>query len=319
MTGAERTGRGWSAAVDIGTNSVRVAVLDADGRRLARRMRITRLGAGVDRTGRLDPAAVERTLAAVVGCREVWDAYRVDPRRIRIGATSAIRDAADRRGFLAAVEDATGVSPEVLSGEEEAATAFLGAVRSLDVAGTVAVLDVGGGSTELIVGGADGRVAGSCSMQLGSVRLTERLLVDDPPTSWQVAEARREVRERLAGADDRLAAAAVDVRDAEVLIGVAGTVTTLASLHLGLDRYDEDRNHHTVLPAADVTAWAERLAALPSSERAGLGPVQAGREDVIAGGALIVDEVLQRYGFDGIVVSEADILDGLALTAAAGS
>lgn len=303
------------AAVDCGTNSTRLIVVDGDGQRRVREMTITRLGYGVDETGMLDDEALQRTLDTIARYRRVWDEHGVSSDRVRIAATSAVRDAADRDRFFDGVREVAGVDAEVLSGTEEAATAFLGATRAVDVATPPALLDVGGGSTELIVGDAAGEVAGSFSMQLGCVRLSERLLRSDPPTAPEVQAATDEIGARLDEADAALAAQGVGVRDAAALIAVAGTSTTLAALHLGLDEYVEERIHATVVSRAAVREWADRLVRLPARERATLGPMQPGREDVIAAGALIVAAVLERYGFEEMTVSEADILDGLAMTA----
>lgn len=302
---------GPRAAVDVGSNSVRLLVLDADGGRITREMRVTRLGAGVDRTGHLDDAALARTLETLAAFRARWSTYGVRE-RVRIAATSAVRDAADRERFFAGVRQVTGVEAEVLSGTEEAALAFAGATGAVAPDGPAAVLDIGGGSTELIVGRPDGSVAGSVSLQLGCVRLTERHLHGDPPSEPELAAARATVETLLDEADRRLAEQGTAVTDAEVLVSVAGTATTLAALHLGLADYEETLIHGTHLPAASLTELTERLARDRAAQRAELGPMQPGREDVILGGALVLDAVVRRYGLDGTLVSEADNLDGLA-------
>jgi exopolyphosphatase / guanosine-5'-triphosphate,3'-diphosphate pyrophosphatase len=303
------------AGVDVGSNSVRLLVADAAGSTITRLMRITRLGAGVDETGHLDDAALERTLDALREFRAVWTDHGVDG-RVRIAATSAVRDAADRERFFAGVREVTGVDAEVLSGEEEAALAHAGATGAVEVAEPAVVLDVGGGSTELVVGGPDGDVAGSVSLQLGCVRLTERLLAGDPPTPEQLAAARDEIVARLDEADARLAEQGVSLRDARSLVGVAGTSTTLGAIHLGLAEYDPTRIHGTRVPSVAVRDLAVQLAGIPAARRAGLGPVQPGREDVLHGGALIVAAVVERYGFGDLVVSESDSLDGLVASLA---
>lgn len=301
---------GARAAVDVGSNSVRLLVADADGRTLTREMRITRLGAGVDATGHLDDAALGRTLDALAEFRERWREHGADG-RVRIAATSAVRDAADRDRFFSGVTEATGVEAEVLSGEDEAALAHAGAVGALDVDEPAMVLDVGGGSTELVIGAAHGGVEASVSLQLGCVRLTERLLPSDPPGPDELAAARDEVIVRLDEAEERLAAAGASPRDARSVVGVAGTATTLGALHLGLSTYDPARIHGARVPADALRDLSVELAATPAAARAELGPVQAGREDVIHGGALIVAAVVGRWRFDHLVVSEADSLDGL--------
>jgi exopolyphosphatase / guanosine-5'-triphosphate,3'-diphosphate pyrophosphatase len=305
------------AAVDVGTNSVRLLLVDADGRRITREMTVTRLGAGVDRRGHLDDAALARTLETIGAYHRVWESHGVDG-RVRIAATSAVRDAADRDRFFGGVRERTGVDAEVLSGEEEARLSFLGAVGAVDVDPPPAVIDVGGGSTELIVGASSDvdSLAGSVSLQLGCVRLTERHLRRDPPVAAELRAARRAVAERLDEADEVLARQGTALGAAGSLIGVAGTATTLAALHLGLPTYDEDRIHGTQIPAAALHELTAQLSATSTAARAALGPVQAGREDVLHGGAIVLDEVVRRYGFAELVVSEADILDGLVASLA---
>ncbi len=307
------------AAVDVGTNSVRLLVQDAAGRRVERRMTITRLGRGIDETGQLHDEALERTLDVLASYRRCWERLGVPVDRVRIAATSAVRDAADRDRFLEGVVGTTGVRPDIVTGEQEAGLAFRGAVEALDPPRPAVVLDVGGGSTELVVG--EERLRGpaaAVSLQLGSVRLTERLLADDPALPRQVAAAEREVSERLDEADERLGEAGVAVADGACLIGVAGTVTTMAALHLGLATHQPDRVQGTAVPAGALRRWTDRLVGMTAADRAGLGPVREGRADVIAGGALIVAGVVDRYGFDELIASEADSLDGLAASVAAG-
>jgi exopolyphosphatase / guanosine-5'-triphosphate,3'-diphosphate pyrophosphatase len=302
------------AAVDVGSNSVRLLVVDGDGRRLTREMVVTRLAAGVDRTGHLDDAALERTLATIADLRAIWTRLGVTD-GVRIAATSAVRDASDRDRFFAGVRRVAGVDAEVLSGAEEAQLAYRGAIGAVEVPRPAVVLDIGGGSTELILGD-DGSVLGDVSLQLGCVRLTERHLAEDPPRRVEVAAARTMIDERLEAADESFAAAGVRVADAAALVAVAGTATTLGALHLGLEGYEETLIHGAVVPAAAVHGLAERLLAMSSAERAALGPMQPGREDVIHGGALILSAVVARYGFDEVVISEADGLDGLAASLA---
>lgn len=297
------------AAVDIGTNSTRLLIAEVeDGvslRTLDRRLVITRLGQGVDATGRLAPEAIGRVAAAVTTYATAWRDAGVD--RVGITATSASRDAADGEILRRTIHDIAGVDPRVLSGEEEAALAFAGAVSGLpDVDRPVAVLDIGGGSTEVIVGTA--RPERSTSRQIGSVRLTERVLRSTPPTAEQVTAARRTVAAEL-----DVVAELVDPTRATALIGVAGTVTTLAAIELELPRWTDGAVHGTRLSAGRVVALTARLLALPTADIAAIPAVQQGREDVIAAGALILEAVMDRFGFDEVVVSEADILDGLAL------
>lgn len=302
------------AAVDVGTNSTRLLVVHG-GETVTREMTITRLGAGVDERGHLDDQALHRTLEAIERYRDLWREHAVVDDHVRIAATSAVRDATDRDRFFDGVREITGVDAEVLTGDEEARLSFLGASTAVDVPRPVAVMDIGGGSTELIVGDGDDEVVAGYSMQLGSVRLTERLLRSDPPTRDEVASAREEIGVRLDEAEEVLSEQGADVASVATLVAVAGTPTTLAALHLGLEVYEPDAVHATRVPTTSIEALTERLLGLRVADRSQLGPIQSGREDVIAGGALILATVLERYGFDAAVVSEADILDGLAATA----
>jgi exopolyphosphatase / guanosine-5'-triphosphate,3'-diphosphate pyrophosphatase len=294
------------AVVDVGTNSVRLLVAEpgAPLNVIEQQLTITRLGAGVDANGRLDDTALARTLDCIAVYADRW--AELGAEQVRITATSAIRDAADRERFFDAVRERTGVSAEVLTGEEEAQTTFRGAVASVDSKPPYVVLDIGGGSTEFIRGRS--KPEATTSRQLGCVRLTERCLACDPPTCDEI-QAANEVIDLELDAVERL----VDPASARTLIGVAGTVTTLAALHLRLDEYDPQRIHGTRLEIDDVVALTAWLAGMPVAQRAALGPVQAGREDVIIGGALILCRAMQRFGFTKIVASEADILHGLAL------
>jgi exopolyphosphatase / guanosine-5'-triphosphate,3'-diphosphate pyrophosphatase len=295
------------AAVDVGTNSVRLLVAGA-GRpleRVERIMRITRLGKGVDATGHLDDESLAGTLAVIADYARRWTELGAD--RVRIAATSAVRDAADRDRFFAGVRERAGVEAEVLSGEQEAATAFRGATASVEADGPYLVLDIGGGSTELIRG--DDRPRAWTSRQLGCVRLTERSLPGDPPTSTELAAARCVVDAELDPVEEL-----VDPAAARTLIAVAGTATTLAALHLALDDYIPDAIHGTRMPRSAVAELTGRLAAMTARDRAALGPMAPGREDVIVGGAVILLRVMERFGFREVLVSEADILDGLALS-----
>ncbi|HWB72556.1 MAG TPA: Ppx/GppA phosphatase family protein [Egibacteraceae bacterium] len=302
------------AAVDVGTNSVRLLVADPpDGGRqsgpplvtVERRMTVTRLGSGVDAAGHLDDAALSRTLDCIGAYADRW--RDLGARRVRVAATSAIRDAADRDRFLRAVRERVGEDAEVLSGEDEGRLTFLGATASVDGVAPYLVLDIGGGSTEFIVG--SGHPEAMTSLQLGCVRMTERCLASDPPTAEELAAA-------VEVADEQLEAVAEEFDPAGVatLIGVAGTVTTLGALHLGLEEYQAEEVHGTRLPAAAVAELTGLLAAMTAQERADLGPMAPGREDVIVAGALILERVVQRWGFGEVLVSEADILDGLALS-----
>ena len=296
------------AAIDCGTNSTRLLVVGADGIALERLTRITRLGAGVDATGILAPEAVDRCLSVLRGYRQVMD--KLDVVRGRLAATSAARDASNGAEFLRAAGEVTGIEPELLVGTDEGRLSMAGAVSDLDHdKGPFLVLDIGGGSTELVTGsGPDDPGLSVVSLQVGCVRITERFLTSDPPTATELREAEAMV-------DGLLEQAIADhprFLAAHCLVGLAGTVTTLASLHLGLDVYDRDRIHHAVLTAGDVYDWYWTLASEVTAARLDRAGMVPGREDVIVGGALILSAVMTRFGFDECLVSEADILDGMA-------
>ena len=310
------------AAVDCGTNTIKLLVADVDrdaGTQdsLVREMRIVRLGQHVDRTGRLSEEALARVFAAAEEYAALVEAHDVEA--LRFVATSAVRDASNAAVFADGVESRLGVRPEVVTGDEEARLAFDGATRSLATTGPsapspIVVLDIGGGSTELIVGTTAGsgrahrpELVAARSLDIGSVRLTERLMPSDPPTSAEVAAATRVVDEAL----DTLPTYGVQVGDAPTLVGVAGTVTTVATLLLGLDHWDRDRVHHATFAVAEVHALAERLLAMTVAEREAAG-VPTGRSDVIGAGAVILDRVLRRASAERLTVSDSDILDGIA-------
>jgi exopolyphosphatase/guanosine-5'-triphosphate,3'-diphosphate pyrophosphatase len=295
------------AAIDCGTNSTRLLVADAHGRPLERLMRITRLGQGVDATGSLAPEAIERCVAVLTEFRGVMDGLGVG--RGRLAATSAARDAVNGAEFLRAAGEETGLVPELLTGLDEGRLSMAGAVADLDPAeGPFLVLDIGGGSTELIAAdGPDDPALAAVSLQLGCVRLSERFLAGDPPTPDELAAAEAEVATQLEAA----VAAHPRYLDTHRLVGLAGTVSTLASLQLEMVGYDRDRIHHSVLSAADVAGWYRRLATEPAAARLARPGMVPGREDVIVGGAMVLDAVMRRFGFDECLVSEADILDGL--------
>ena len=295
------------AAVDCGTNSIRLLVADVDGaakRDVHREMRVVRLGQDVDRTGQLAPAAIERTRLALVDyaatCRSL------DVHRIRMVATSATRDVHNRRAFTGMVRAVLGVEPEVISGNEEAVLAFDGATRGLDpMDGPFLVMDVGGGSTELVLGTSS--VEAALSVDIGSVRLTERHLHDDPPTPAQVAAARADVDDALVRVR-----AAVPVEKARTAVGLAGSATTVAALALELPAYDAERIHLSRIGAQAVESVAARLLTMTSHQRAQLAVVHPGRVDVIAAGALVLATLVDRLGIPEVLISESDILDGIA-------
>jgi exopolyphosphatase/guanosine-5'-triphosphate,3'-diphosphate pyrophosphatase len=299
------------AAVDCGTNSIRLLVADLDAAAgtltdLDRRMEVVRLGEGVDRTGRLAPEALRRTFAA---CDRYAAVVReTGAERLRFVATSASRDVENRDEFVAGVRDRLGVEPEVVTGDEEAALSFAGATRELagtDLARPFLVVDIGGGSTELVLGGTS--VEAARSVDVGCVRMTERHLHDDPPTPAQVAAARADVEAGVA-----LAAETVPLQRAGTLVGLAGSVTTVGAMALDLPAYDRDAIHHSRIAADDVHGVAQRLLAMTHDERAALPFMHPGRVDVIGAGALVLSVVVTRAGVDAVVVSEHDILDGIA-------
>ncbi len=295
------------AAIDCGTNSTRLLVADAEGHPIERLMRITRLGQGVDATGRLAPDAIKRCLDVLAEFRVVMDAMGVV--RGRMAATSAARDAANGQEFLLEAGKITGLTPELLTGIDEGRLSMAGAVADLDrVDGPFLILDIGGGSTELVAGdGPDDPDLAAVSLQLGCVRVSERYLRSDPPTSDEMHDAAMEVSAQLESA----IAAHPRYLTAERLVGLAGTVSTLASLQLEMDDYDRDRIHHTVLGATDIEMWLAKLSTDTASERLARPGMVAGRQDVIVGGAMILDAVMRRFGFTECLVSESDILDGL--------
>ncbi|MEV0123472.1 Ppx/GppA phosphatase family protein [Streptomyces sp. NPDC050703] len=304
------------AAVDCGTNSIRLLVADADPATgklvdLDRRMTVVRLGQGVDRTGRLAPEALERTFAA---CREyaaVIEEHGAE--RLRFVATSASRDAENRDDFVRGVRDILGVDPEVISGDQEAEFSFTGATKELtgraDLATPYLVVDIGGGSTEFVVGTDSVRAARS--VDIGCVRMTERHLVRDgavaDPPSPELFDA---VRADIEAALD-LAGRTVPLTEARTLVGLAGSVTTVAAIALGLDEYDSEAIHHARLSHEQVRAITHRLMTATHAERAAIPAMHPGRVDVIASGALVLLSIMERIGAEEVVVSEHDILDGI--------
>jgi exopolyphosphatase / guanosine-5'-triphosphate,3'-diphosphate pyrophosphatase len=299
-----------AAAIDCGTNSTRLLVSDGDGRELIRLMRITRLGQGVDRDNTLAPEAIARTVDVLHEFRRSMDDLRVD--RVRMVATSAVRDAENGADFIDAAAAAVGAVPEVLSGLEEGKLAYRGASADLSpFEGDTLVVDIGGGSTEITLGRA-GSVS-SVSLQLGCVRLTERLLTSDPPTPEQVVTTRIAIADALTRGEQRMPELlGLDAR--RRLVGLAGTVSTLASLKLEMAEYDVDRLHHATISLAEVVGLCDTLASLSAAERRGLVGMVPGRADVILGGALVLEVVLARYQCPEVIVSEKDILDGIVLS-----
>jgi exopolyphosphatase/guanosine-5'-triphosphate,3'-diphosphate pyrophosphatase len=335
------------AAIDCGTNSLRLLIADVDPRAgrlddVNRRMEIVRLGQGVDATGRLAPEALTRTFRVLEDY--AGTIQRASAGLVRMVATSATRDAANAAEFVAGVSNILGVAPEVLSGDEEARLSFTGATAELapahpgaagepwpDAAGEprpdaaqrlpepappYLVVDIGGGSTEFVVGAEEPDAAhpvAGLSVDIGCVRLTERHLHDDPPEPGQIAAAAADVDAAL-----DLVAAKVPVAGARTLIGLAGSVTTVAGIALGLPSYDPVKIHHAVIPAAQVHEVTTGLLGQTREQRAAIPVMHPGRVDVIGGGALVLDRVMARFGFAQVVVSEHDILDGIAWSLATG-
>jgi exopolyphosphatase/guanosine-5'-triphosphate,3'-diphosphate pyrophosphatase len=293
------------AAIDCGTNSVRLLIADVAGDRLtdvARRMQIVRLGAGVDRTGRLAPEAIERTRRALVDYAAEIDGSGAQ--RVRMVATSASRDASNAGDFRAMVRGVLGVEPEVITGDEEARLSFTGAVRGLPAEPPYLVVDIGGGSTEFVTGRST--VDAALSVDIGCVRMTERHLRSDPPTATEIAAAERDIT----AAVDR-ALAAVGGLSARTLVGLAGSVTTVTALALGLPSYDAERIHHARVTSGAVAKVAADLLAATVAERRALPVMHPGRADVIGAGALILRIILERSEQPAVVASEHDILDGI--------
>ncbi|MEU2073706.1 Ppx/GppA phosphatase family protein [Streptomyces sp. NPDC013489] len=300
------------AGIDCGTNSIRLLVADVhpetgDLIELDRRMTIVRLGQGVDKTGRLAPEALERTFAA---CRAYAEVIKdLGAEKLRFVATSASRDAENRADFVNGVVEILGVEPEVITGDQEAAFSFTGATGELHGDDRRLVVDIGGGSTEFVVG--NRHVEAARSVDIGCVRLTERHVRHDPPTAEEADAIRADVRAAL-----DLAAGTVPIDTAETLVGLAGSVTTVAAIALGLPEYDSEKIHHARITAAQVAEVTDRLLASTHAERAAIPVIHPGRVDVIIAGAIVLREIVERVGAHEVVVSEHDILDGIALSVA---
>lgn len=297
------------AAIDCGTNSVRLLIADVDDGGVlhehARVMRIVRLGEGIDRTGEFSTAALERLFGALDEYAGLID--RAGAQRIRFVATSASRDARNRDAFVEGVRRRIGVEPEVIPGTEEAALSFTGAVRGLPsglVTAPALVVDIGGGSTEFVLG--SDRPEHAVSVDIGCVRMTERHLVGDPPTDAQIRASRDDIRAAIARAAEE-----VPFDQARTLVGLAGSVTTVAAMALDLPEYDDSVLHGSVITAEQVADATARYLSMTRAERAALPYMHPGRVDVIGGGAMVLDEVMRATGAAQVVVSETDILDGI--------
>lgn len=295
------------AAIDCGTNSIRLLIADVSGanfHEVSRDMEIVRLGQGVDKTGQFHPDAIERTLAVVD--KYASEISRRGVERIRFCATSATRDATNRELFIGGVKERLGIEPEVISGEEEAHLSFMGATKELpDSLAPFLVVDIGGGSTEFVLGNRS--VTAARSVNIGCVRMTERHISNDPASANEINAARADIQSAIA-----TAAEVVDIRAAKSLVAVAGTATTVAAAALALPQYDRYSIHLSRISAAHTHEVSEMFLKMTRSERAALGYMHPGRVDVIGAGSLVLDEIIKATGVKEFIASESDILDGIA-------
>jgi exopolyphosphatase/guanosine-5'-triphosphate,3'-diphosphate pyrophosphatase len=295
------------AAIDCGTNSLRLLIADiSDGnfREVTRRMEVVRLGQGVDRTKAFDPEAIGRTLKVTAEYAEIIRSKGVE--KIRFCATSATRDATNRDLFIDGVREILGIEPEVIPGTEEAALSFNGATKELSpLDGPFLVVDIGGGSTEFVFGSTE--VEFARSVNIGCVRMKERHIQSQPPASAQLSAARHDIQEAI-----ELAAEVVPITKSATLVAVAGTATTVAAAALGLDSYDRYAIHLSRIPASKVHEVAAMFQSMDRDQIASLGYMHPGRVDVITAGSLVLSEVLIATGASDVVISESDILDGMA-------
>jgi exopolyphosphatase / guanosine-5'-triphosphate,3'-diphosphate pyrophosphatase len=299
------------AAIDCGTNSIRLLIADIDGsnfREVVRDMEIVRLGQGVDETGQFHPDAIARTLAAVD--KFAAEIAKRGVEKIRFCATSATRDATNRHLFVDGVRDRLGIELEVISGDEEAALSFAGAIKDLDPRnGPFLVVDIGGGSTEFVFGTAT--VEAARSVNIGCVRMTERHFASDPAKSEQIEAARTDIQAAIAQA-----AAVVPITKAKTLVAVAGTATTVAAAALDLPEYDRYAIHLSRISAQQTHDAATMFATTTREQRLQLGYMHPGRVDVIAAGSLVLSEIMKATGATEFIASESDILDGMAFSLA---
>jgi exopolyphosphatase/guanosine-5'-triphosphate,3'-diphosphate pyrophosphatase len=299
------------AAIDCGTNSIRLLIADIENGTLTdvvRTMVIVRLGEGVDKTGEFSQAALQRTFSAIETFASLISKHQ--PERVRFVATSASRDVSNRGEFVDGVLSRLGIEPDIISGDEEAELSFLGATADLvnELDPPVApylVVDIGGGSTEFVLGTTGPTAA--ISTNVGCVRMTERHLISDPATPQEIAAATADIDAAI-----DLAYTAVPIAQASSLIGLAGSVTTVAALALGLSEYDSQVIHGSRISAQDIHRITQDLLTMTRAQRAKLGPMHEGRIDVIGSGALVLDRIMARTGLSEVVVSERDILDGIA-------
>ena len=299
------------AAIDCGTNSIRLLVADIDGnnfREVVRDMEIVRLGQGVDQTGQFHPDAIARTLAAVD--KFALEIAKRGVEKIRFCATSATRDATNRHLFVDGVRERLGIELEVITGEEEAALSFAGAIKDLAPSdGPFLVVDIGGGSTEFVFG--TSTVEAARSVNIGCVRMTERHFAADPVTPEQIELARTDIQAEIAQA-----AAVVPITTAKTLVAVAGTATTVAAAALALPEYDRYAIHLSRISAQQTHDAASMFATSTREQRLALGYMHPGRVDVIAAGSLVLSEIMKATGATEFVASESDILDGMAFSLA---
>lgn len=299
------------AAIDCGTNSIRLLIADIENGTLTdvvRTMVIVRLGEGVDKTGEFSQAALARTFAAIETFALLISQHQ--PERVRFVATSASRDVSNRSEFMDGVLSRLGIEPDIISGDEEAELSFLGATADLvneqePPAAPYLVVDIGGGSTEFVLGTTGPTAA--ISTNVGCVRMTERHLISDPATPQEIAAAIADIDAAI-----DLAYLSVPISQAHSLIGLAGSVTTVAAIALGLSEYDSTAIHGSRISAPDIHRITGELLAMTRAQRAKLGPMHEGRIDVIGSGALVLDRIMIRTGLGEVVVSERDILDGIA-------
>jgi len=295
------------AAIDCGTNSIRLLIADINGdnfQELAREMEVVRLGQGVDATGAFDPEAIERTLTATRKYSEIIASKGVE--KIRFCATSATRDASNRAIFIDGVREMLGIEPEVIPGTEEAELSFIGATKVLSHATKpFLVVDIGGGSTEFVLGG--DTVEFAKSVNIGCVRMSERHFKKAPPTALSIQQAITDIDAAIAEA-----AYIVPIKESKTLIAVAGTATTVAAAALGLSEYDRQAIHLSRIPTHKVLEIAQMYQLMDRNEIAALGYMHPGRVDVIAAGSLVLARVMLATGASEFVASETDILDGMA-------
>jgi exopolyphosphatase/guanosine-5'-triphosphate,3'-diphosphate pyrophosphatase len=297
------------AAIDCGTNAIRLLIARVDGNHvtdLVREMRTVRLGEGVDTTGEFSEAALDRTFAAAREYAVLLNNHEV--KKIRFIATSASRDVTNRDAFSAGINEILGVEPEVISGDEEAELSYHGALSGLDVKGSVLVADIGGGSTEFVTALADGSLV-SRSINIGCVRMTERHLHSDPPTQPEIANTISDIDNQIEEVKKT-----VQIDSGTTFIGLAGSVTTVAAMALGLSEYDADAIHGSIVSVEQVDSVTEELLQMTHKQRADLGFMHPGRVDIIGGGALVLRESMRILDFDQVLVSEKDLLDGIVLS-----